>query len=335
MATVYCTKTCLFYIDDELVDETSERETGLTPGLTYTPSAHMPDYDSSVYTEYKITYQRTDYTTGSFTCPDNNFMVTYNFYGYSTSSVWKLGNTYSLKNISEPQTQDLSFGKAGYVARFTLTFAKSGTVNFYTIGSSDSYGYLSTTSSFDEDTGGPTSSLKKNDDGGSGNNFKISYDVVEGTTYYLWVRMIDITTPGSTTVCIDPAWPLYDLWDWNASNGDATAAQTRIAYEAITGGGAVSDFNYLVWNDLVNKVNDMKSETGFPWNTKYLSLSNTRVTTSDKTLTADRFNSLQYNIGIHESTGLNDVYAGNEVYGWYFTNLTDALNTWINTLNGN
>lgn len=317
-------------------DDYTVSETGLTPGLKYTPSAasHMPDYDSSVYTEYKITYDGTDYTTGSFTCPDEDFKVKYYFYGYSTTSVWQLGNTYSFLNISESATQDLSFGKAGYVARFTLTFSKSGTVDFYTIGSSDSYGYLSTTSSFDEDAGGPSSYLKKNDDGGSGTNFLISYDVIAGTTYYLWVRLIDITTTGSTTVRVVPTWPLYDLWDWGISNGDATATQTQTAYTAITGHGAVSDFSYLVWNDLVSKVNDMKGEVGLSWNEKYLSLSNTKMTSSSKTLTADRFNSLRYNIGIHESTGLNEVYTGDEVYGWYFTNLTDALNTWINTLNG-
>lgn len=251
---------------------------------------------------------------------------------YSTeaeSSTWQIGSTYTWSSISEEQSQYLSFGIAGYVARFKITFSRSGTAIFRSTGNYDTYGYLSTTTSFDADEGGPTSYLTYDDDTGAGSNFKLTYAVTAGTTYYLWVRLYDITDTGSCTVYVVPPTLDIDLWDWSVSNGSATAAQTQKAYTAITSRGAVSDFSYLVWNDLVNKVNDVKAEAGFSWNTKYLSLSNTLMTSSSKTLTADRFNSLRYNIGIHESTGLNEVYTGDEVYGWYFTTLTDTLNTWI------
>ena len=52
METVTCTKKCYFYINDERVSTSTEKEPGLTPGLNYTPSKHMPDYDDSVYTDY-------------------------------------------------------------------------------------------------------------------------------------------------------------------------------------------------------------------------------------------------------------------------------------------
>lgn len=253
----------------------------------------------------------------------------------SSTETWQLGNTYTFSDLTQSKSQYLSFGKAGYVARFTMTFAYSGTATFYTIGDADTYGYLSDVSTLDANAGAPTDYLKSNDDGGDSYNFKITYSVTAGETYYLWVRMIDIDTTGTTTVVITPPIKQIDLWNWSVSNGDATASQTSVAYTAITNHGAVSAFSYLVWNDLVNKVNDIKVETGYSWNTKYLSLSNTLMTASSKTLTAARFNSLRYNIGIHESTGLNEVYTGDEVYGWYFTALTGALNTWIGILNDN
>ena len=90
MATVTCTKKCYFYINDERVSTSTKKESGLTPGLAYTPSKHMPDYDDSVYTDYEIRYDGTDYTTGSFTCPSSNFTVKYYLYGYEEAS-WKIG----------------------------------------------------------------------------------------------------------------------------------------------------------------------------------------------------------------------------------------------------
>lgn len=249
-------------------------------------------------------------------------------------SSWQVGNTYMWSNISAQQSQYLSFGVAGYVARFTLTFARSGTVTFRSTGSSDTYGYLSTSSSFDASTGGPKSPIVEDDDGGAGNNFKMTYNVTAGTTYYLWARMLEVTGTGAMTVYVSAPSVMIDPWSWSSSNGDATASQTSAAYSAITNHGAVSNFSYLVWNDLVDKVLEAKDAAGVAWNTKYLSAASTKMTSSNKTLTADRFNSLRYNIGIHSSTGLNDVYTGDKVYGRYFTSLTDALNTWIDGLSG-
>lgn len=53
------------------------------------------------------------------------------------------------------------------------------------------------------------------------------------------------------------------------------------------------------------------------------------MTSSDKTLTAARFNSVRYNIGAHYSTGISEVASGDPVLGSYFTTLTTKLNEWI------
>ncbi len=121
-------------------------------------------------------------------------------------------------------------------------------------------------------------------------------------------------------------------WSWSASNGDASASQTEDAYTAITQGSTPEIFSYLVWNDLVNKTYEACVESGGVWISSYASLSSTRMTSSSKTLTAARFNSLRYNIGFRYSTGITDVESGDAVLGSYFITLASSLNSWINNI---
>lgn len=118
-------------------------------------------------------------------------------------------------------------------------------------------------------------------------------------------------------------------WDWQSSNGIATAQQTRNAYYAVTGNDAVSDFSYLVWNDLVDKTKEVLDAYGYSWSNTFASYSATKMTASDRILTAARFNSLRFNIGSYASTGIETVQKGDIIYGWYFTRLTDRLNSLI------
>lgn len=122
-----------------------------------------------------------------------------------------------------------------------------------------------------------------------------------------------------------------DLWSWTSSNGSATAYQTQLAYSAITSNGDVKDFNYRVWNDLVDKVKETLDAAGDTWNTKYSTYSNAKLSGSNQILTATKFNSVRYNIEIHKSTGITERSSGDIVYGWYFTTLASCLNSWINT----
>ena len=152
-----------------------------------------------------------------------------------------------------------------------------------------------------------------------------------GTSYEI---SVSITAPGwSSTVELDTVAetdePSVEYWSWTSSNGSASSSQTRAAYNAVSNRGALSNFSYLVWNDLVDKVMEVLDATGGSWNSKYASYSATKMTSSDKRLTAKRFNSLRYNIGTHYSTGINDVYKGDIVYGSYFITLVDCLNNWI------
>lgn len=124
-------------------------------------------------------------------------------------------------------------------------------------------------------------------------------------------------------------------WSWSHSNGSATDEQTTIAYDAITGNGLLSDFSHEVWNDMVNKVLAILDYADSSWTeydsngNTYLSYEDTLMSDDDTQLTAERFNALRFNIGSRYSTGINPVDTGDEVYGWYFTQLTEKINEWI------
>lgn len=119
-----------------------------------------------------------------------------------------------------------------------------------------------------------------------------------------------------------------DPWDWDASNGSATAAQTRKAYDAVTNQGYTSDFSYLVWNDLVDKILETVSAMGHGWDTYYLTYSETLASSGDE-ITAARMNAVRQNIGRYEATGLPEYTPGDIIYGADFITLTNKLNTLI------
>lgn len=126
--------------------------------------------------------------------------------------------------------------------------------------------------------------------------------------------------------------PPISLWSWTSSNGEATDDQTKAAYSAITNKGLTSKFSYLVWNDLVNKVQEVLDALDDTWNSAYCTKADALMSSSDKTLTATRFNSVRYNIGLRYSTGISEVAKGDSVLGSYFTTMTTSLNAWINSV---
>lgn len=121
-------------------------------------------------------------------------------------------------------------------------------------------------------------------------------------------------------------------WSWSSSNGTASASRTKAAYNALINNGSTSDFSYLVWNDMCSKVIEIENAAGLTWSTKYASYADTKMSSSDKVLTATRFNSLRYNIGRSYSTGIDTVYPGDTVYAWYFTTLARCMNEWIDQI---
>jgi len=144
-----------------------------------------------------------------------------------------------------------------------------------------------------------------------------AYTLVKSGTYW---------PAGSATVTIGSAQAIIQKWSWTSST------QRQAAYNALMNNGSLTDFSYLVWNDFVDKVYEVMQSEGFSWNTTYATLSQTKMTSYDKAMTASRFNSVRHNIGIRYSTGISEVFSGDIIYGSYFTQLATKLNQWIDTL---
>ena len=144
---------------------------------------------------------------------------------------------------------------------------------------------------------------------------------------------------------------MISLWTWNDSNGSATKAETMAAYSAITNNGQVSEFSYKVWNDLVAKINEIILSIKPEWISTYGSYVNTQMSEQDKELTANRFNAAVTNTYYMWWSWANDPSAtgyvgrkdfrgyaryGNNsdlVYGSYFVELADRMNTMIHVIN--
>lgn len=134
---------------------------------------------------------------------------------------------------------------------------------------------------------------------------------------------------GTEYFTTDSAEETVEKWSWDESNGSASDKQTQAAYSAVTSNGDVSDFSYLVWNDLVDKVREVQQSKGYSWLNNHLTYNQTRMSASDKVLTAARFNSCRFNIGSYYSTGISEVSSGDIVKGSYFTKLASCINKWI------
>lgn len=125
-------------------------------------------------------------------------------------------------------------------------------------------------------------------------------------------------------------------WTWGMSNGLSTAYQAEAAYTALTNKGSTSDFSYLVWNDMVNKVytmiNSLASYIGLDWTSTYASYNNTLMSASNKTITAVRYNSLVCNVNAMINklglggTNLSYVKSGDSLLGSYFVTLATRIN---------
>lgn len=83
----------------------------------------------------------------------------------------------------------------------------SGTVTLYAESDLDTVGYLSRSTLFDDESGEPNRVLETDDDSGSGSNFRFTYSVEAGVTYYLWVRGYDPEEEGDAEVYIIPPEP--------------------------------------------------------------------------------------------------------------------------------
>ena len=122
----------------------------------------------------------------------------------SVAHTWTYTLAASITDPSSTVTRSytLTAGNGYYMA---VRFQYAGTAVFYTEGSGDDKGFLtSSDSGYNYDTGVPNAVIASDDDHGTGSNFQITYSVDANTTYYLWLRMYDASSSGSVTLYVDP-----------------------------------------------------------------------------------------------------------------------------------
>lgn len=135
-------------------------------------------------------------------------------------------------------------------------------------------------------------------------------------------------------------------WTWDESNGTAAYWQMKAAVEVLSNCGTTAGFFHPVWNDLVDKVNEVANALRHGWCNAPLKLSDMQISETYHPLTAKMFNTLVYNthypvwswqseLGRTEFHGVetHGEAGADIVYGRYFYELTERLNLVIAILN--
>lgn len=193
------------------------------------------------------------------------------------------------------------------------------------------------------DIDGETYQIRSNNRGGSNSYFDETITGLTPDTRYSWDAQLGYMA-GSNIVWLDvydsgsfrtdePAVQI-DPWSWTQSNGQATNAETQQAYDVLMGTRTANQFSHYVWNDLVDKVEEMRNAQGYNWDRAggtYPSASGCKMSAGDR-LTADAYNGVRYNIGSILSTGIFDQSPGDKITGYKIHHLTEVLNEIINDL---
>ena len=181
--------------------------------------------------------------------------------------------------------------------------------------------------------------IRSNERGGSSSSFDEYISNLTPGTRYSWeaqlgyddgtgITWLDVYDSGSFTTD-EPA--IYVAhWSWTESNGSASNSQTARAYNVLMGNVTADQFAHEVWNDLVDKVVEVRNALGYSWDRAggtYPSASGCKMSAGDR-LTADAYNGVRYNIGSVFSTGISDQSPGDPITGYKIYHLTEVIN-WI------
>ena len=131
-----------------------------------------------------------------------------------------------LDQFNANDTKNIEINNPGEYKYFKFTPNKNGTLNFYSTGSCDTYGYL-----YDSQM----NELTYNDDASEDYNFNISYSVIAGEIYILGCRLYNSSNCGIFDVVVnfEPDMPSALIGDVNndgiVSIADATTLQKYLA----------------------------------------------------------------------------------------------------------
>jgi hypothetical protein len=179
-------------------------------------------------------------TTCSSHSASNPYVVFFYEPSSSSSSPWSWK---SLGSDTDSVTMSLSLS-AGQLGYINFTPSISGTLQVYTEGSIDTYGWL-TNGSCSLSTGNGSSALTggtvytKDDDSGTDNNFSYSYEVTAGTSYEIDVHAYSSSTAVSgTTLYIVLTPPSYTITckDRKYSSSGTLLSTTTVGTATYTSG---------------------------------------------------------------------------------------------------
>lgn len=109
-------------------------------------------------------------------------------------------------------------------------------------------------------------------------------------------------------------------WEWTATE-----------LNAFNNNGSIASLTYSRWNEFINKVNEFRRYKGCEddipatVNVPDIGTVNTKMSSADKTLYAERFNVVRKCIDDMSSTGIGDKQRGDKVNGDYFITMSNSL----------
>lgn len=255
---------------------------------------------------------------------------------------WKYLTTDAGESLSAGTNVPITESSTYCVRRIQISCRYAGTLRVTVTNTTGSVELsLSQTSniSFDTQYGIPSPRLANQ----TGSSIDLSYSTVSAhpTYYWLWVKLTDGNTGSYNVTIYPPSGSSVELWNWNTQNGperNATTAQVQAAWSALYNGGSysggyVSNFSYLVWNDLCAKLNEVITRSGRQWQASTATLANTKMTANDRTMTAVRFNAVRDQLNqLGQTTGVPSVFSGDRVMAVYFVSIATCINQAINNL---
>lgn len=134
------------------------------------------------------------------------------------------------------------------VLRLKISFENNGTVTFSSKNAYGVYGFLSTSTSFDDKEGKPVSPLEW--DYSSSRDFSFEDTVSSGTTYYLYVRHYYGDDNGDITIVIEPPSTRPDEFTWKDGTKEK---QPRKPF----------DITAEEWGNLLDNINAVREYKGY------------------------------------------------------------------------
>lgn len=249
---------------------------------------------------------------------------------------WAMGKI----NVPESGLSQTIYVSKLTLYRYTLAFAKSGTVKISLTEDSYANCWVGTSPDFGVGTPSDYDIFIDYFDG-----TPQQYSVTQGGVYYIWLSSAygGGDTQATFNISYDEEVVTINKWSWSASNGSAPEDVTIASYNALKKGTDTTNFSHLVWNDMVDKVYEIIQATTKWWDENYASYYNTKMHSEPYELTAVMFNSLRNNIELIGNrsdvlgykTGIGAVYAKDTdfpVRAEYFTALANYINDCIDNL---